>query len=59
VEEMFSKNGPKPWHTEHGHSKLDHLIEEAREKGLHAKDVGIKTETVENVEKTKAAEADV
>jgi hypothetical protein len=56
---MFSKNGPKPWHTEHGHSKLDHLIEEAREKGLHAKDVGIKTEMVENVEKTKAAEADV
>ncbi|KAG2027712.1 hypothetical protein GB937_000153 [Aspergillus fischeri] len=59
VEEMFSKNGPKPWHTKPDHSMLDHPIEEAREKGLHVKDVGIKAETVENVEKTKAAEADV
>jgi hypothetical protein len=30
-----------------------------REKGLHVKDAGIKTETVENVEQTKTAEADV
>ncbi|EAW08471.1 sugar porter family MFS transporter [Aspergillus clavatus NRRL 1] len=67
VEEMFSKNGPKPWHTKPGQSKLDHLIEEAREKGLHVKDVGAKAdlEMVENVEKTagttteKAADASV
>lgn len=56
---MFSKNGPKPWHTKPGHSKLNHLIEEARAKGLHVKDVGVKTETVENVEREKAAEAAV
>ena len=39
VEEMFSKGGPKPWHTKPGQSKLDTLIEEAREKNLHVGDV--------------------
>ncbi|KAH8431905.1 uncharacterized protein LDX57_009555 [Aspergillus melleus] len=53
VEEMFGKDGPKPWHTKPGESKLDGLIEEAREKNLHAKDVGLKTElqSIETVEK--------
>ena len=57
---MFSKGGPKPWHTKPGQSKLDHLIEEAREKGLHVKDVDAKAdlEMVEKVEKT-AADASV
>ncbi|KAJ5103858.1 sugar transporter [Penicillium argentinense] len=39
VEELFSDGGPKPWHTKPGHSNLDGLIEEVRDKGLHAKDV--------------------
>lgn len=38
---MFSKGGPWPWETKPGQSKLDALIEEAREKNLAVKDVGI------------------
>ncbi|KAL2004835.1 hypothetical protein VTN00DRAFT_3108 [Thermoascus crustaceus] len=41
IEEMFGKGGPWPWETKPGHSKLDALIEEAREKHLEVKDVGI------------------
>lgn len=41
VEELFSPSGPKPWLTKPGNSKLDGLIEEVREKNLHAKDVGV------------------
>lgn len=36
---MFNKGGPRPWHTKPGHSKLDGLIEEAREKKLAVTDV--------------------
>lgn len=39
VEELFSDNGPRPWHTKPGHSKLDGLIAEVREKNLHLKDI--------------------
>ncbi|KAL1867232.1 hypothetical protein Plec18167_008773 [Paecilomyces lecythidis] len=39
IEEMFNKGGPRPWHTKPGNSKLDALIEEAREKHLELKDV--------------------
>lgn len=38
---MFSKGGPRPWHTKPGHSKLDAMVEEAREKNLHVKEVGV------------------
>lgn len=48
MEELFSDNGPKPWHTKPGQSKLDGLIEEVREKNLQVKDV------VENVHKDNA-----
>ncbi|KAL2215417.1 sugar transporter [Thermoascus aurantiacus ATCC 26904] len=41
IEEMFSKGGPWPWETKPGNSKLDAMIEEAREKHLGVKDVGI------------------
>ena len=49
---MFGKDGPKSWHIKPGEPKLDGLIEEAREKNLHVKDVGLKTElqTIETVE---------
>ena len=32
IEEMFSPNGPKAWNTKRGHSKLDDLVAQAREK---------------------------
>jgi len=38
---MFSNGGPWPWETKPGNSKLDAMIEEAREKHLGVKDVGI------------------
>lgn len=53
VEELFGDNGPKPWHTKPGQSKLDSLIAEAREKHLHVKDVAGATHT-ENVNSTEA-----
>lgn len=37
---MFSPNGPYAWQTRKGESKLDALIQEAREKNLQVKDVG-------------------
>ncbi|KAL1984485.1 hypothetical protein VTN96DRAFT_9084 [Rasamsonia emersonii] len=40
IEEMFSPNGPYAWQTRKGESKLDALIQEAREKNLQVKDVG-------------------
>lgn len=48
MEELFSDHGPKPWQTKPGHSKLDGLIEEVREKKLHVKDV-VETSHTENV----------
>lgn len=55
VEELFSDNGPKPWHTKPGHSKLDSLIEQAREKNLHVKDI-VETSHTENVDSTMAGQ---
>ncbi|KAJ5178772.1 hypothetical protein N7492_001982 [Penicillium capsulatum] len=52
VEELFSDNGPKPWHTKPGQSKLDGLIEEVRVKKLHVKDV------VEHHEQTTMAKSE-
>ena len=39
IEEMFAPGGPPAWKTKVGHSKLDILIEEAREKMLTVEDV--------------------
>lgn len=61
VEELFSDNGPKPWHTKPGQSKLDNLIEEAREKNLHVKDIAEAThkEHVEGAAAGQTAEKPV
>lgn len=53
MEDLFSDNGPKPWHTKPGQSKLDGLIEEARERHLHVKDV-VGATHMENVDSTEA-----
>ena len=39
IEEMFAPGGPPAWKTKVGHSKLDVLIQEAREKMLTVEDV--------------------
>jgi hypothetical protein len=39
VEEMFATGGPKPWKTRKGHSRLDALVDQAREKNLTIGDV--------------------
>ncbi|KAJ9623105.1 hypothetical protein H2203_006039 [Taxawa tesnikishii (nom. ined.)] len=39
IEGMFAPGGPKPWHTDPGNSKLNALINEAREKNLTVNDV--------------------
>ncbi|KAJ9295287.1 hypothetical protein DTO271G3_6110 [Paecilomyces variotii] len=39
IEEMFNTGGPRPWQTKPGGSKLDALIEEAKEKHIEIKDV--------------------
>lgn len=54
VEELFSDHGPKPWHTKPGQSKLDGLIEEVREKNLHAKEV-VETTHKEHVDPAPAS----
>ncbi|PWY94915.1 hypothetical protein BO94DRAFT_562645 [Aspergillus sclerotioniger CBS 115572] len=44
VEKLFSKGGPKAWHTKPGHSKMDGLIEEARGQKLHVTNLGLKAD---------------
>lgn len=39
IEEMFSPSGPRPWHTKPGGSRLDRLVEEARQKHYTLEDV--------------------
>jgi hypothetical protein len=39
IEEMFSPTGPRPWHTKPGESKLDALVDEAREKHYTIEDI--------------------
>ena len=39
IEEMFAPGGPHAWQTKVGHSKLDRLIEEARQKAYSVQDV--------------------
>ena len=39
IEFLFSKEGPKPWHTRVGDSHLDHKIDLIREKQLRGEDV--------------------
>lgn len=39
IEEMFSPSGPHPWHTKPGDSRLDHLVEQARERHYSVDDL--------------------
>lgn len=39
IEVMFSPEGPRPWHTKKGHSRLDVMIDQVREKQLNISDV--------------------
>ncbi|PGH06949.1 hypothetical protein AJ79_06423 [Helicocarpus griseus UAMH5409] len=39
IEEMFSDGGPRAWHTKPGHSKLDAIIEQVKEKHVGIDDV--------------------
>jgi hypothetical protein len=39
IEFLFSKEGPRPWHTKPGGSRLDRLVEQAREKHITVDDV--------------------
>lgn len=36
---MFAPGGPKPWKTKKGHSRLDAMVDEAREKGFKMTDI--------------------
>lgn len=40
IEILFSPAGPKPWKTKPGESRLDVLVEEARQKGYKIGDIG-------------------
>ena len=39
IEFLFSSEGPKPWKTRKGGSRLDALVEQAREKNLTLEDI--------------------
>lgn len=39
IEILFAPGGPKPWKTRKGDSRLDAMVEEAREKGVKMADV--------------------
>lgn len=62
---MFSKGGPRPWNTRKGESKLDALIEQAREKHLTVSDViggtgfGHRRNDNDEIEKSEATEVPV
>jgi MFS family permease len=58
IEEMFSPGGPKPWNTKPGQSKLDTLVNEAREKHYTMEDIlrrNVDTKVVEPVTKEQEA----
>lgn len=42
VEEMFAHGGPRPWQTRRGESRLDALLEDAKNHHLTIEDVGAK-----------------
>jgi hypothetical protein len=48
IEVMFSHDGPKPWHTKPGHSRLDALVEQAREKHSTMNDIVRKSRSVDH-----------
>ncbi|KAF4554648.1 High-affinity glucose transporter-like protein 1 [Elsinoe fawcettii] len=56
IEILFSKDGPKPWRTKPGGSRLDALVDQAREKNLAIGDGQYGKEKLggENVEKVSA-----
>jgi hypothetical protein len=41
IEALFAPDAPRAWHTKPGHSRLNALIDEAREKNLTAEDVKV------------------
>ncbi|KAL1978863.1 hypothetical protein VTN31DRAFT_1722 [Thermomyces dupontii] len=53
IEEMFSPDGPYPWQTKKGESKLDARIREAQEKNLQIKDVAVHEEHAVPAEASK------
>lgn len=64
IEVMFSPGGPKPWHTKPGDSRLDRLVDEAREKHYTVEDIrqkSISTDHGSHVEvaDTKAVEQEL
>jgi len=56
IEEMFSPGGPKPWHTKPGGSRLDGLVETAREKRYTVEDIRRKSGSVDQGYHVEAAE---
>lgn len=50
---MFSPDGPYPWQTKKGESKLDARIREAQEKNLQIKDVAVHEEHAVPAEASK------
>lgn len=64
IEEMFSHSGPKPWHTKPGGSRLDRLVDVAREKHYTVEDVKQKSGSIDHgahveVSEGKAVEEEV
>lgn len=54
---MFSPAGPKPWHTKPGHSRLDALIEQAREKQTTVEEVlQSRSRSVDHAQKAEVSE---
>jgi len=59
IEEMFSNGGPKPWHTKPGQSRLDRLVDDAREKNYSVEEIRRKSQSVDHgvhVEQASAGE---
>lgn len=51
IEAMFAPGGPKAWHTKRGHSKLDSLVDQVRDKHFTIADAkGHKLDHHEHVE---------
>lgn len=51
IEEMFSKGGPKPWHTKPGNSKLDAAVADVRERKLSITHVERRLASIDDGEK--------
>jgi hypothetical protein len=51
IEEMFSKGGPRPWHTKPGNSKLDAAVADVRERKLSIAHVERRLASIDDGEK--------